>query len=280
WRVEMTERIGNLKEALAGKTVLVTGAGRGLGHGVARGLAAYGVVVVAVARTEPELQELAETVRSAGGEIETVVADLASPEETANLAADVIVRHGGVDAVINNAAILRMTPFLDLSADDFDETIAVNLLAPVRLTRALLPAMLERGRGAIVNVSSAAGIRPFADETDYCAAKYGLEGFSYSLALELAPKNVSVNLVSPGYRIKPTSVTAAEFAAWPAERQGEFRDPIDMADAFAFLAVQYPREGGVTGQRFDAFELAEEVRRTGWTGDRRQGLPEREGISA
>jgi 3-hydroxybutyrate dehydrogenase len=276
----MAERFGSGAEALRDKTVLVTGAGRGLGHGVASGLAAYGAVVVAVARTEPELQELAATVRAAGGAIETMVTDLASAEETARLASALVTRHGGVDAVVNNAAILRMTPFLDLHAEAFEETIAVNLLAPVRLTRALLPAMLERGRGAIVNVSSAAGIRPFADETDYCAAKYGLEGFSSSLALELAPRNVSVNLVTPGYRIKPTSVTGAEFAAWPAERRAEFRDPIDMADAFAFLAVQYPREGGVTGQRFDAFELAEEVRRTGWTSGRRTDAPEREGVSA
>jgi 3-oxoacyl-[acyl-carrier protein] reductase len=275
-----TEPTENAVDALAGKTVLITGAGRGLGHGVARGLAAYGATVVAVARTASELAELAETVRATGGTIETIVADLASPTETARLAFDVTTRHGGVDALVNNAAILRMTAFLDLSAADFDETIEVNLLAPVRLTRALLPAMLERGRGAIINVSSAAGIRPFAAETDYCAAKYGLEGFSYSLALELAPRNVSVNLVSPGYRIKPTSITAAEFAAWPAERRAEFRDSIDMADAFAWLAVQFPAEGGVTGQRYDAFALAEEVRRMGWTGARRSGAPERGGISA
>ncbi len=275
-----TERSGNLYEALAGKTVLVTGAGRGLGHGVARGLAAYGAAVIAVARTEPELAELAEVVRAADGDIETMIVDLASPAETARLATALVAHYGGVDAIINNAAILRMTAFLDLSAEDFDETIEVNLLAPVRLIRALLPPMLERGRGAIVNVSSAAGIRPFADETDYCATKYGLEGFSYSLALELAPRNISVNLVTPGYRIKPTSITAAEFAAWPAERQAEYQDPIAMADAFAYLAVQYPAAGGVTGQRFDAFELAEEVRRTGWTDGRRPTAPAREGIRA
>ena len=276
----MVERMRHSKEALRGKTILVTGAGRGLGHGVARGLAAYGATVIAAARTELELAELADTVRAAGGTIETIVADLASPDETARLAADLLARHDGVDALVNNAAILRMTAFLDLSAEDFDETIEVNLLAPVRLARALLPAMLERGRGAIVNVSSAAGVRPFAAETDYCAAKYGLEGFSYSLALELAPRNIGVNLVTPGYRIKPTSISAAAFAAWPAERRAEFRDSIDMADAFAFLAVQYPAEGGVTGQRYDAFALAEEVRRTGWTSARRPSAPEREGINA
>jgi NAD(P)-dependent dehydrogenase (short-subunit alcohol dehydrogenase family) len=246
---------------------------------VARGLAAYGAAIIAVARTECELADLAEAVRAAGGDIETIVADLASPTQTARLAAHVLTRYGGVDALVNNAAILRMTAFLDLPEDEFDETIEVNLLAPVRLIRALLPAMLEHGRGAIINVSSAAGIRPFADETDYCAAKYGLEGLSYSLAMELAPRNVSVNLVTPGYRIKPTSVTAAEFAAWPEARRAEFRDPIDMAAAFAWLAVQYPADGGVTGQRFDAFELAEEVRRTSCTGDRRE-VPAREGIGA
>lgn len=269
-----SEQIAKAREALPGKTVLVTGAGRGLGHGVARGLAAGGAIVVAVARTEPELRELQTAVRAAGGDIEAIVADLSSPAAITSLTTKLVDRHGGIDAIVNNAAILRMIPFLGLSADDFEETIAVNLLAPVRLTRALLPGMLERGRGAIINVSSAAGIRPFSDETDYCAAKYGLEGFSYSLAMELAPLNVSVNLVTPGYRIKPTSVTAAEFAAWPAERQADFRDPLDMAAAFAVLAVQYPGEGGVTGQRFDAFELAEAVRQA--TG----GVPEQEGVRA
>ena len=154
----MTELNGHPQSALAGKTVLVTGAGRGLGHGVARGLAGYGATVIAVARTEMELAELAETVRASGGEIETIIADLASPAQTARLAADVTTHYGGVDALVNNAAVLRMTPFLDLAEEDFDETIEVNLLAPVRLIRALLPGMVERGRGAIINVSSAAGM--------------------------------------------------------------------------------------------------------------------------
>lgn len=268
------------QQILQGKTVLVTGAGRGLGRGVARGLARYGATVLGVARTEPELRELATTVGESGGLLETYVADLSRPESLASLARKIDERLGGVDAIINNAAILRMVPFVTLAAADFDETIAVNLLAPVRLIRAFLPAMQKRGQGAIVNVSSAAGIRPFANETDYCAAKYGLEGFSYSLAMELSPLNISVNLISPGYPIKPTSITAAEFEAWPAERRNDYRDPIDMADAFAYLALQYPQEGGVTGQRFDAFELAEEVRRNGWNGEWQPSLPQQEGVNA
>jgi 3-oxoacyl-[acyl-carrier protein] reductase len=275
----MNSWIACSKQVLQGKTILVTGAGRGLGHGVARGLAGYGATVLGVARTEPELLELATAVGESCGSVETYVADLSQPETVAALTSQIVERHGGVDAIVNNAAILRMIPFVTLAATDFDETIAVNLLAPVRLTRAFLPAMQERGRGAIVNVSSAAGIRPFANETDYCASKYGLEGFSYSLAMELSPLNISVNLVSPGFPIKPTSITAAEFAAWPAERRNDYRDPIDMADAFAYLVLQYPCEGGVTGQRFDAFELAKEVRRDGWNGDQQPPLPQQEGVN-
>jgi NAD(P)-dependent dehydrogenase (short-subunit alcohol dehydrogenase family) len=275
----MNSWIACSKQVLQGKTILVTGAGRGLGHGVARGLAGYGATVLGVARTEPELLELATAVGESSGSLETYVADLSQPKTVAALTSQIVERHGGVDAIVNNAAILRMIPFVSLAATDFDETIAVNLLAPVRLTRAFLPAMQERGRGAIVNVSSAAGIRPFANETDYCASKYGLEGFSYSLAMELSPLNISVNLVSPGFPIKPTSITAAEFAAWPAERRNDYRDPIDMADAFAYLVLQYPFEGGVTGQRFDAFELAKEVRRDGWNGDQQPPLPQQEGVN-
>lgn len=249
---------------LGDRVVVVTGAGRGLGRGVARGMAAHGATVVALARTAPELDEVATTIRRHGGRVDTFVVDLAEADAVEDVIARVLARHGRVDALVNNAAVLRMAPFLELAATAFDETIAVNLLAPVRLTRLVLPSMLERGRGAVVNVSSAAGVRPFADETDYCAAKFGLEGFSASLAMELAERNVGVNVVSPGYRIKPTSVTAAAFAAWPPERRAGYRDPINMADAFAFLALQFPREGGVTGQRFNAFELAERVRREGW----------------
>jgi NAD(P)-dependent dehydrogenase (short-subunit alcohol dehydrogenase family) len=265
---------------LEGKVILVTGAGRGLGHGVARGLASYGATVLGVARSDDELAELASVVRQSGGTIETYAVDLGSSNALDRLTRDILARHGRVDAVVNNAAILRLIPFVDLDPKDFDETIAVNLLAPVRLIRAFLPAMLEQERGAIINVSSNAGVKPYAAETDYCATKYGLEGFSYSLAMELAPRNISVNVVSPGYAIKPTSVTAAEFAAWPAERRERYRDPIAMADAFAYLALQEPAEGGITGQRFDAYKLAEEVRQRGWDGGWRPASAQLEGVPA
>lgn len=249
---------------LDGHVTLITGAGRGFGYGVAQRMAAEGAHVIAVSRGQTELGQLEAAVSSDGGSIETHSVDLGATAALDRLAGTVLAAHGRVDSLVNNAAILRMTPFLDLAADDFDETVAVNLLAPVRLVRAFLPAMVARGQGAVINVSSGAGVRPFVDETDYCATKYGLEGFSYALALEFRERgiNVSVNLVSPGYRIKPTSVSAAEFAAWPPERRAEFRDPIDMADAFTFLALQ--GADGVTGQRFNAAELTRRLHEEGW----------------
>jgi NAD(P)-dependent dehydrogenase (short-subunit alcohol dehydrogenase family) len=249
-------------QQLRGQTVVVTGAGRGFGEGIARRMAQHGAQVIATALEADELDGVATTIAAEGGKVATYAVDLGNPAQLDEFAAAVLATFGRVDALVNNAALLRMKSFTAMSAAEFDETIAVNLLAPVRLSRAFLPAMLEASGGAIINVSSAAGIRPFVDETDYCAAKYGLEGFSYSLAMELQSANISVNLISPGYRIKPTSVTAAEFAAWPEERRAEFRDPIDMADAFVFLALQ--DGSGVTGQRFNAWELTERVHRDGW----------------
>jgi len=247
---------------LTGQVVLVTGAGRGLGAGVARGLADHGATVLAVSRTKSELELLAQTVRSAGGVIEIFPVDIGQPSALDTLVDEVRGRYGRIDTLINNAAILRNKRFLELTAAEFDETIEVNLQAPVRLIRGVLPSMRQHGRGAIINVSSRAGVHPFANETDYCAAKYGLEGLSRSLALELKSENISVNVVTPGFSIKPTSVTVAEFEDWDPERRARYRDPIDMADGFAFLALQ--DGSGITGQRFNAFELSEKVRNTGW----------------
>ena len=244
------------------RVVLITGAGRGLGHGVARGLASHGATILAVSRTVTELDALAEVVRANDGQIETFPVDIGIPTEVDELIGTVLDRYGRVDALINNAAILRNKPFVDMTDAEFDETIEVNLQAPTRLIRGFLPAMQARGGGAIINVSSRAGVQPFVNETDYCASKYGLEGFSFSLAMELKPSNVSVNVVTPGFSIKPTSVTAAEFAQWDDERRAQYRDPIDMADGFAFLALQDGK--GITGQRFNAFELSEKVRNMGW----------------
>lgn len=251
-------------ERLAGKTIMVTGGGRGLGASIVGRLIDHGATVIAVSRTQSELESLTPNLGTRGGSLVTVPVDLGKQADVQNLIALVHRDFGGLDALINNAAVLRMLPFETLTEKEFDETIEVNFLSATRLIRGFLPEMKSRGRGSIINVTSGAATRGFVNETDYCATKFGLEGFSYSLALELESANISVNLVGPGFPIKPTSVTADEYQQWPSEKKSLYRDPSEMVEAFAFLTTQYPMEGGVTGQRFNAFELTTRINEQGW----------------
>ncbi len=256
-----------MAQLLATQVVVVTGAGRGWGHSVCRMMARHGAKVVATSEVGHELDELKATVRGEGGDIETVVLDLTDRETTEAFAADVLQRYGQVDTLVNGAAILRNTHFLDLSQDQVEQTLEVMLLAPMRLIRAFASGMIAAGRGAIINISSRAARMPFPGEAEYCAAKFGLEGFSYAIAEEFKAHNISVNLLTPGKDIgdrpiKPTSVTAAEFDAWPEERRNRFRDSMELSEAFVYLALQ--DAGSLTGRRFSASALSRTIREHGF----------------
>lgn len=252
---------------LDGQVVVVTGAGRGWGQSICRMMAAQGAAIVATSEVEQELYALREIVAGEGGTIEIRVLDLTDRVATEAFAAGVLERHGRVDTLVNGAGILRNIHFLDQTQDQVEQTLEVMLLGPMRLVRAFAPGMIAAGRGAIINISSRAGRVGSAGEADYCAAKFGLEGFSYALAEELKPHNVSVNLVTPGKDIgdrpiKPTSVTAAEFAAWPEERRARYRDSMELSDAFVYLALQ--DAAAMTGRRFSASALSRVIREHGY----------------
>ena len=164
------------------------------------------------------------------------------------------------DVLVNNAAVLAMRPVGATTDTVWDHTIAVNLTAPFLLLRAVAPRMAERG-GSIINVSSRAGIEGFVDESAYCAAKFGLEGMTRAVAREWHGRPVSVNTVSPGTRIKPTGVTAAEFASWPPDRQATVGDPHLLGPAFVLLATL---RGAPTGCRFDLWRLSQALAADGF----------------
>jgi len=250
-----------LRTPLAGKTAIVTGAGRGLGSGVARAFARAGARTVLVDITDDELTETATALMHEGGAVLPVRCDVADGAAVARMVAETHAAFGPVDVLVNAAAILDLIPFAESTFADWQRTLAINLSGPWLVTKAVLPDMLAAGRGCIINVSSRAGVRGFERETAYCAAKFGLEGFSSSLALELAPGGVAVNLVTPGTRIKPTSMTMAAFRALPTEEQARWADPATTGDGFVYLALQDGHS--LTGQRFDVHELAERVRREG-----------------
>jgi NAD(P)-dependent dehydrogenase (short-subunit alcohol dehydrogenase family) len=235
---------------LEGRVALVTGAGRGLGRAVATAFAREGALVVISSEIATELAATAERIRSEGGRVREVVADLASSEGCGALAEAARSDATRIDVLVNNAAALKLTPLESLALEEWDGTLAVNLTAPFLLTRAFLPDMRRHG-GSIVNVSSRAGVAGFADETAYCASKFGLEGFTRALALELVGRPVSVNTVTPGLRIKPTSITEEQARIDPAREQ--WNDPAEITPAFVLLATL---RGEPSGLRFDAARLS------------------------
>ncbi|MGW4489086.1 SDR family NAD(P)-dependent oxidoreductase [Amycolatopsis sp. NPDC004368] len=180
--------------SLNGKTALVTGAGRGLGRAVALGLAERGAEVLLVARSEAELEQTAEL---AAGPTRVLPADLGDAVEIAAL----VHEAGPVDVLVNNAAVTRpVAPTAEADPADFTTAIAVNLTAPVRLTVGVLPGMLARGWGRIVNVSSGAATHPgsLIGGNAYTTTKAALKAHSLNLAAELAGTGVTVNIYQPG----------------------------------------------------------------------------------
>jgi short-subunit dehydrogenase len=184
--------------AAVGKRVLITGASSGLGAALARQLAARGAVVGLIARRRGRLGEvLSDCQRTSPGSA-MWVADLADTLALRDLALLVWDVLGGIDVLINNAAIPKRRPVTALDPDEVENVMQVNFFAPMRLTLALLPRMLARGSGLIVNVSSVGGRLGIIHETAYCASKFALCGWSEAMAVDLHGSGISVKLIEPG----------------------------------------------------------------------------------
>ena len=175
---------------LSGATVLVTGASSGIGRATALLFARRGALVKATGRDQSALEDLA----AASPRIEVRPADLTHSGAVGELADWA----GPLEVLVNNAGAGWAGPFADMENARVEELVALNLVAPIELTRAVVPAMLERGRGRIVNVASVAAHVGVDDEAVYAATKWGLAGFTESLRAELAGTGVGVSLVSPG----------------------------------------------------------------------------------
>jgi short-subunit dehydrogenase len=173
-------------------TAVITGASRGIGRAIAVRLAAT-YDVVAVARSQPLLHELNREIQRAGGSCRTVIVDVARPLDVAEMLGSV-----NADVLVNNAGVMFRKPLMELTSDEWHAMVDVNVNALFHVTRALLPGMLERGRGHIVNVASIAGRSAFPGGTCYTATKHAVLGFSESLMLEVRDRGVKVSVVMPG----------------------------------------------------------------------------------
>ncbi|MFJ4818084.1 SDR family NAD(P)-dependent oxidoreductase [Streptomyces sp. NPDC088801] len=176
------------------RTAVVTGAGNGLGRAIALALDAAGATVILVGRTE---STLAETQRLLTGPALTLVADTSDEESVAALTAT--LAEEDVSILVNNAGVAGpVAPLWQLEVKDWDEVFDVNVRGLFLLCRALVPTMIERGDGDIINIASVSGKRPLARRTPYTASKMAVIGLSRTLAAELGPYGVRVNTLSPG----------------------------------------------------------------------------------
>ncbi|QIX60253.1 3-ketoacyl-ACP reductase [Hymenobacter sp. BT18] len=192
--------------SIAGKIALVTGAGKGIGRAVALALAQEGAHVALLARTETDLQAVAEEIRRLGGKVALTAADVAD-----RAAVDAAVQHftaelGPIDILINNAGIGTFAKFLDMDPAEWEHIIQVNLLGTYYVTRAVLPGMIERQLGDIINISSTAGQRGAATTSAYSASKFGVLGLTESLMQEVRKHNIRVSALTPSTIATPLAL--------------------------------------------------------------------------
>jgi len=184
---------------LASRAAVVTGAGRGIGAAIARALAGAGASVVLAARTGAEVEAVAASIRSSGGQAWSEACDVADETSVRQLGEASRRRLGAVDIVVNNAGDASSSPLATTSLEEWNRLLAVNATGTFLVTREFAPAMAGRGRGRVVNIASTAGLEGGKYIAPYAAAKHAVIGFTKSIALELADRGVTVNAVCPGY---------------------------------------------------------------------------------
>ncbi|MGH2657210.1 MAG: SDR family NAD(P)-dependent oxidoreductase [Actinomycetota bacterium] len=191
---------------LDGARVLLTGGSRGIGPFIARALLSRGARVTLAARSADDLEEVRHSIGS--DRVATVAGDVTSEEDREAMVAGAEAAFGPTDVLVNNAGIEAILPFPEYTEDDIHALVATNLDAPIQLCRLVVPGMLARGRGHLVNVASLAGKAPTPYNTVYAATKHGLIGFTYSLRAELHGTGVSASAVCPAFVAEAGFVTA------------------------------------------------------------------------
>jgi 3-oxoacyl-[acyl-carrier protein] reductase len=185
--------------ALAGKVAIITGSGKNIGKAIALALARDGAAIVVNGRGDRAIiEETAQEIRDAGGRAIACLADVSKPDSVASMVDAAVKEFGGVDIAIGNAGLRRQTPFLQMNLEEWREILAVALDGAFILAKATVPEMIKRGGGTFIGLS---GISHHAGSTNrihVSASKAGLEGMVRSLAMELAPHNITANTVAPG----------------------------------------------------------------------------------
>ncbi|RPF30937.1 SDR family NAD(P)-dependent oxidoreductase [Streptomyces sp. TLI_185] len=232
-----------MASGLDGRSVIVTGAGSGIGRAAALALAAQGARVVVADLNAEGADAVVKEIEQAGGAAVAVVGDLSEQAVVDQAVRTAVESFGGVDVLVNNAGIMdRMSALADVGDAEWERVIRVNLTAPFLLTRAVLPHMLQAGRGAIVNTASEAGIRGSAAGAAYTASKHGVVGLTKSLAVMYRNQGIRTNAIAPGGTATGMIPDIDGSAHGPAAlgpymgNVGRVSQPEEQAAAIVFLA--------------------------------------------
>jgi len=226
---------------LTGRVALVTGAYRGLGFSIARGLAQAGATVILNGRKPDELAKAAKALTDAQLKADVAVFDITDRDAIRAGVDAANATHGGIDILVNNAGIQRRAPLVDFSQKEWDEVIATNLTAPFVVSQAVLPGMIAKKRGKIIHIASLMSELARPTVVPYTAAKGGVRQLTRGMAVELAPMGIQVNAIAPGYfatEMNRALIDNAEFNAWVCKRTpaGRWGQPDELAGLAVFLA--------------------------------------------
>jgi 3-oxoacyl-[acyl-carrier protein] reductase len=234
--------------SLSGRVALVTGASQGIGRTCALRLAKEGATVSVAARNQEKLNELVQEISAAGGKAAAFALDVADEDQVKSTLKSAIAQFGKIDILVNNAGITRDKLLANMDEARWDSVIAVNLLAPLRLTEGLVGNGTLGEGGRVIGLSSMAGIAGNRGQTNYATTKAGMIGLTQALAPVLAEKGVTINAVAPGF-IETQMTAAIPLATREVARRMnslfQAGQPVDVAETIAYFAS--PASNAVTG---------------------------------
>ncbi len=232
---------------LEGKVTLITGAGRGIGRAIALAFAGEGAKVAVTGRDLERLAQVVDEICAAGGVAEAFVLDVTREADASGVAEEVVGKWGGIDVLVNNAGVITYdTPVWETTMAQWDEVMNTNLRGVHLVCRAVAPHMTRQGRGVIVNIGSSSGRQPDGDNGAYAASKWGVIGYTASLAQSLRPHGIRVNGINPDW------VDTDMARAYYPEGDPDWITGEEVAQAALYLAAHAPKL--MSGQFIDLFE--------------------------
>jgi NAD(P)-dependent dehydrogenase (short-subunit alcohol dehydrogenase family) len=232
--ISMANSGASTEKPLAGGVALVTGGGRGIGKAIAQRLAKLGAAVSICGRTEESLMRTAQELRACGVRVHAQTADVTRAREIASLVEATEKELGPITTLVNNAGIGGFGPVHEKSEEEWDRVLNTNLKSVFLVSRAVAPAMIRRGGGDIINISSLAGKNMFAGGGIYCASKWGLQGLSGCMAEDLRGYGIRVSVICPGS-------VATEFSGGGPKDPKKVLTAEDVAHAVGMVALQGPQ---------------------------------------